>query len=127
MSPLKKKHHLNVDVKKCGSHFAKCTICESLMNLISKVGENNVGAKAHEMKLQKHNIHQESCRCFYHLESEINPSKEEYFCIILNKMDHPQTIPPIFAIKNKMVLGLGQLPITLIGMIAHGHGNEVFA
>ncbi len=53
-------------------------------------------------------------------------SKEEYFCIIPNKMDHSQTILPMLAIKNKMVLGLGQLPITLIGMIVHGHGNEVF-
>jgi hypothetical protein len=115
MSPLRKKHHLNVDVKKCGSHFAKCTICESLKDLISKVGENNVGAKAHEMKLQKHNIHQKSCRCFYHTwKTKSIQSKEEYFCIILNKMDHSQTIPPILVIKNKMVLGLGQLPITLI-------------
>jgi hypothetical protein len=27
---------------------------------------------------------------------------------------------------NKMICGLGQLPITLIGMIAHGHGNEKY-
>jgi hypothetical protein len=41
MNHLKKKIHLNVDVKKCGSNFAKCTICESLKDLISKVGQNN--------------------------------------------------------------------------------------
>jgi hypothetical protein len=28
--------------------------------------------------------------------------------------------------KNKMVYKLGQLPITLIGMIIHGHGDETF-
>jgi hypothetical protein len=26
-----------------------------------------------------------------------------------------------------MICGLGQLPITLIGMIVHGHGNEKYA
>ncbi len=28
---------------------------------------------------------------------------------------------------NKMICGLGQLPITLMSMIAHGHGNERYA
>jgi hypothetical protein len=58
MNHLKKKDHLNVDVKKCGSNFAKCAICESLKDLISIVGKSNASAKEHEMKLQKHNIHQ---------------------------------------------------------------------
>jgi hypothetical protein len=65
MSHLRKKHHLNVDVRKRGSNFAKCTSCESLKDLISKVGKN-VGAKEHELKLWNHNIHQESCRRLYH-------------------------------------------------------------
>jgi len=28
--------------------------------------------------------------------------------------------------KNKMVFGLGQLQMTLIGMIVHGHGDKAF-
>jgi hypothetical protein len=56
MIHLRKKHHLNVDVRKRGSKFAKCTSCELLKDLISKVGKNNVGAKEHEMKLWKHRI-----------------------------------------------------------------------
>ncbi len=35
----------------------RCIICESLKDLISKVGKNTASAKEHEMKLQKHNIH----------------------------------------------------------------------
>jgi hypothetical protein len=31
-----------------------------------------------------------------------------------------------FTMENKMVLGLGKLPIILNGMISHGHGKEVF-
>jgi hypothetical protein len=70
MSRLRKKYHLNVDVKKHDSTFANCTICESLKDLISKVGKNNVGAKEHEMKLRNHIIHHESCKHFLsHLEN----------------------------------------------------------
>jgi hypothetical protein len=64
MNYLRKKNHLNVDVKKCGFNFAKCTICESLKDLISKVGKNNASAEEHEMKLWKHNIHQKLCITF---------------------------------------------------------------
>jgi len=35
MSILKKRHHLNVDVRKKGFVFAKCIMCESLKDLIS--------------------------------------------------------------------------------------------
>jgi hypothetical protein len=53
----KRKKHLNVDVRKKGSIFAKCIICESLKDLISKVGKNNLSVKEHGIKLKKHNIH----------------------------------------------------------------------
>jgi hypothetical protein len=54
MSRLRKKCHLNVDVPKKGSTFAKCIICESLKDLISKVGKNSASAKEHELKMKRH-------------------------------------------------------------------------
>jgi len=51
---LRKKYHFNVDVGKRGLNFAKCIICESLKDLISKVGKNNASAKEHELKLKRH-------------------------------------------------------------------------
>jgi hypothetical protein len=30
----------------------------------------------------------------------------------------------MFQVTNKMIFGLGQLPVTLIGMIVHGHSDE---
>jgi hypothetical protein len=44
---------LNGDVKICGSNFAKCIICESLKDLISKICKNSASAKKNEMKLWK--------------------------------------------------------------------------
>jgi hypothetical protein len=40
-------------VQKCGSNFAKCTICEPSKDLISKVGKNNVGMKCRNPTLAK--------------------------------------------------------------------------
>ncbi len=34
---------------------------------------------------------------------------------------------PRLQVCKKMIFGLAQLPITLMGMIAHGHGDERYA
>jgi len=125
MNQLKRKYHLNVDLRKRGSTFAKCIVCKSLKDSISKVGKNNASAKDHELKLKKHNKHQESCRHLYHsCKAESIQSKEEFLCIIHDKMDHSKTTLPRLQVKNKMVVGLSQLLITLTKMIVHGHGDE---
>jgi len=59
MSRLRKRHHLNIDVQTRGLVFAKCNVCESLKDLIFKLGKHNNNVIEYEMKLIKHN-HQES-------------------------------------------------------------------
>jgi hypothetical protein len=51
--------------------------------------------------------------------------RDEFLCIIHDKMDHVKTILPRFLMVNKMIFGLGKLPINFINMISHGHGNEI--
>jgi len=93
MSWLRKKKHLNVDVEKRGSIFTKCTICESLKDLISKVGKNNPDVKKYKIKLKKHNIHQESRQCLYHTwKVGFVQSKEDFLCVIHDKMDLSKNI-----------------------------------
>jgi hypothetical protein len=58
MSRLRKRHHLNVNVWKWRSMFVKCTICESLKDLISKLGKNSNAALEYDAKLRKHILHQ---------------------------------------------------------------------
>jgi hypothetical protein len=53
MSKLKKRHHVNVDVRKKGSIFTKCNACESLNDFISKLGKNSNDARKYEMRLKK--------------------------------------------------------------------------
>jgi hypothetical protein len=72
MSSLRKRHHLNVDVRKWGLVFAKCTIvCESFKDLISKLEKHNNDAIEYEMKLKKHISHQESRRKLYHVKDKV--------------------------------------------------------
>jgi hypothetical protein len=112
------------DVRKRSSTFAKFTICEYLKDLISKVGKNSDSAKEHELKLKRHNKHQKSCKNLYHnWKAKSIQSNEEFLCIIHDKMDHSKIVLLRLQVKSKMVVGMAQLPITLIGMIAHGHGD----
>jgi hypothetical protein len=67
MSRLRKSHHLNVDVRKWGFVFVNCIVCESLKDLISKLGKNNNEVLEYEVKLIKHILHQESCKNLYHI------------------------------------------------------------
>jgi len=105
MNQLKKKFHINVDVRKKGSTFVKCIIYESLKDLISKAGKNSVNVKEHELKLKRHNKHEESCKCLYHSwKAKSIQLKEEFLCIIHNKMDHLKITLPKLQVKNKMLL-----------------------
>jgi hypothetical protein len=108
MSRLKRRHHLNVDVQKRGSMFAKCTICESLKNLISKLGKNNNEALKYEVKLRKHILHQESRKNLYHIwRTELVLLKDGFLCIIHDKMEHAKITLPRLQVCNKMIFGLG--------------------
>jgi hypothetical protein len=41
-------------------------------------------------------------------------------------MDYFKIVFPRLVVKNRMVSSLGQFPITLNGMITHGHGDVTF-
>ena len=44
-----------------------------------------------------------------------------------DKMDHAKTASPVFSHKSKQLDGLTKLPISVTGMIAHGHGDVCYA
>jgi hypothetical protein len=53
MNMLKKNHHLNVDVRKKGYVFAKYIVCDSLKDLISKLGKNSCDVREYEPEVEK--------------------------------------------------------------------------
>jgi len=44
-----------------------------------------------------------------------------------DKMDHSKTASPVFSHKTKHLDGLTRLPVSVTGMLAHGHGDERYA
>jgi hypothetical protein len=128
MSWLKKRHRLNVGVQKWRLVFTKCTICESLKDLISKLGKHSNNAREYEVKLRKHILHQKSCRNLYHTwRIESIWSKEEFLCVIHDKMDQTKIAFPRPQLCNKMIFRLGQFLVISIDMIAHQHREEIYA
>jgi hypothetical protein len=112
MNRLKKKHHLNENVQEWRLVFTKCIVCESFKDLISKLGKHNNNAIDYEVKLKKHILHQEWCENLYHTwRTESMWSKDEYLCIIHDKMDHAKSALPRLQVRNKMISSLGQLPV----------------
>ena len=57
--------------------------------------------------------------------SEKEPGK--YVTIIHDKMDHSKTSSPHFSHKSKHIDSFMKLPISVTGMIAHGHGDIRYA
>ena len=52
---------------------------------------------------------------------------EKCVTIIHNKMDHSKTSSPHFSHKSKHMDSFMKLPISVTGMIAHGHGDIRYA
>ena len=48
-------------------------------------------------------------------------------CIIHDCMDTSKTALPRLRVQNKMISGLGQLPVSLTGMVTHGHDDGAYA
>ncbi len=105
MNRLKKRHHLDVDMRNRILVLAKCIMCESLKDFISKLGRKNIDAKEHELKLKIHILHQESCKSLYHTwRSKSMQSKDEFLCVICDKMDHAKIAVPKFQATKQIDL-----------------------
>lgn len=50
-----------------------------------------------------------------------------FLYIIHDKMDIAKTILPRMRVTMKAIQGLGQLPMSITGMVAHGHGDRAYA
>jgi hypothetical protein len=100
-------------------------VCETLEDLISKLGKHNNDVIKYEVKLRKHILHQKSYRNLYHTwRTEFVQSKEEFLCIIHDKMNHEKIALSRLQMCNKMIYGLGQLHVILTCMITHGNKDE---
>ncbi len=105
------------------SEFSKCAICSEIKEQLAAtkcLQERNVLLR----KRRCHMLQQQSCRNVYYgwrLASQLNPQKN--LCIIHDKMDQQKTAIPRLRLRSKETERSAQLPVSLTGMITHGHGQ----
>jgi hypothetical protein len=128
VSRMKKRVFKNVEVKKGGSTFSKCSECNELKEFIAAAAKGSPEAVYHQRLYDAHVAHQQSCRrLYYSWRSESEMSQAEVLCIIHDGMDSRKTALPRLRVITKGTAGLGQLPVTLTGMVTHGHGDGAYA
>ena len=128
VSVMKKKLFKNVEVKAPSSNFSNYSECDFLHNCISRYpwGCNEWATLMNNRT--KHNNYQNACRRLYHgWSSNSVDSPSEFLCIIHNKIDHTKSAISRMQRSTKATSGLGQIPISVIGMLTHGHGDRAYA
>ena len=127
ISRIRKDLFNNIAIKPIGSSFGKCLTCDQLQEFILKSPKGSLEYVEFVKQREEHLAHQQS---YHHLygawreESKHNPS--DILCIIHDKMDTAKTTPPRMCVTTKATQGLGQLPMNVIGMVSHGHGDGAY-
>ena len=128
VSVMKKKLFRNVEVKAPSSNFSRCSECDFLQDFISRYprGCNEWATLVNDRT--KHINYQNACRRLYHgWSSNSVDSPTEFLCIIHDKMDHTKSAILRMQRCTKATSGLGQIPISVTGMLTHGHGDGAYA
>jgi hypothetical protein len=128
VSRMKKRAFRNVDVKKVGSTFSKCSKYMELKEFQCAATRNSAEEKKWLRRFDEYMVHQLSCRkLYYSWRTESDRSPLEILRIIHDDMDSRKTALPRLRVITKGSSGLGQLPMTLTGMLTHGHGDGIYA
>jgi hypothetical protein len=123
VSRIKKELFNKVAIKPVGSIFAKCMLCASLQQYISRSVKGSPEYVAFDKQRSMHLNHQAACRRIYHSwHEESKRNKGEIMCIIHDKMDSNKTVIPQMRVTTKLTVALGQLPINVTNMVIHSHG-----
>ena len=73
---------------------------------------------------EEHLNHQQSCwRLYASWREESKRNLQNILCIIHDKMDTCNTALPRMRVITKATHGLAQLPLSVTGMVAHGHAD----
>ena len=128
VSVMKKKLFRNVEVKAPSSNFSRCSECNFLQDCISRYPRGCDEWATLMNDRTKHINYQNACRRLYHgWSSNSVDSPTEFLCIIHDKMDHTKSAIPRMQRSTKATSRLGQIPISVTGMLTHGHGDGAYA
>ena len=114
--------------KKRGDNFVRCGNCDDLKRIRSAYTRGSGVYDMCQKRLDIHIVGQRAHRELYYANRFLSEKQlEKCVTIIHNKMDHSKTSSPHFSHKNKHMDSFMKLLVSVIGMIAHGHGNVCYA
>ncbi len=128
LSKIRKRNFEEYDAKKPGDNFARCASCDRYHSLRKAATPNSQAAILWARKLKTHLDSAMAHRELY----SANRYRSKFFpdeCVTImhDKMDHAKTASPVFSHKTKHLDGLMKLPVSVTGMLAHGHGDVRYA
>jgi hypothetical protein len=114
--------------KRDGDNFARCGECDRLKSLRASSTRGSHAEALWDTSLNEHNALARAHRELYYANRNLSISEpEKVLTIIHDKMDHSKTASPHLSHKNKSTEAFMKLPVSVTGMIAHGHGDIRYA
>nr|PNR26858.1 hypothetical protein PHYPA_030339 [Physcomitrium patens] len=128
LSKIRASRFPKFDVKRPGDNFARCGTCDKYKELKKGAIGGSEQAMKWTMKLEKHLGIARAHREYYYAKRYYSQTyPDECVTIMHDKMDHAKTASSVFSHKNKELNALVKLPVSVTGMIAHGHGDVHYA
>ena len=128
LSKIRHRSFEEYDAKKPGDNFARCSSCDKYHSLQKLHQPGTQASLLLATKLQMHLNKAWAHRDLYaanRYRSKCFP--HECVTIMHDKMDHVKTASSVFSHKTKHLDGFMKLPVSVIGMLAHGHGDVRYA
>jgi hypothetical protein len=128
LSKIRQVHFPDFNAKRPRDNFARCSFCDDCQ---TQRKLHQPGTQAALMWQLKLNAHLDSAMAhrelYYSNRYRSQELPDECLTIMHDKMDHSKTASPALSHKIKHVDGLTRLPISVTGMLAHGHGDVRYA
>ena len=128
LSKICRRSFEEYDAKRPGDNFARCSSCDKYHSLRKLYQPGTQASLLLATKLQMHLNKAWAHRDLYAANrywSKCFP--HECVTIMHDKMDHAKTTSHVFSHKTKHLDGFMKLPVSVIGMLAHGHGDVKYA
>ena len=128
LSKIRASKFLEFEVKKPGDNFARCATCDTLQALKRASLAGSITNLKWSRKLGRHLAIACAHRDYYYINRYRSHNfPHECLTVMHDKMDHTKTASLVFSHKSKDLDGLVKLPLSVTGMIAHGHGDVRYA
>ena len=123
-----KKFFSDFVVRSAGDNFTRCGRCEKLLSVQNARPPRSPSWLQANDRYVAHLREQECSRSEYYCSRALSHHyPEKVLSIMHDKMDHSKTASPCFANKTKVKERFAKLPLSISGILAHGHGDGKYA